>query len=187
MSVSEIVYLSFSAKINQATTEGLLDACAELANRKTSTIYLMLSTLGGSVINGITLYNTLRALPLKLITHNMAAVNSVGNVVFLAGDERYACPNATFMFHGVGFDVKEQTRFEERRLKEKLESVLSDQRKIGAVIAERTSLQPKEIGALFRQAVTRDPEYARTKGIIHGIRDVEIPPGSTIRQLSFER
>jgi ATP-dependent protease ClpP protease subunit len=117
----------------------------------------------------------------------MAAVNSVGNVVFLAGDERYACPNATFMFHGVGFDVKEQTRFEERRLKEKLESVLSDQRKIGAVIAERTSLQPKEIGALFRQAVTRDPEYARTKGIIHGIRDVEIPPGSTIRQLSFER
>src|SRR5258705_13380029 len=98
----DTVYLSFSAEIVPFTTESLLAACANLANAGVKNVYLMLSTPGGSVSHGITLYNTLRAMPFNLVTHNVGGVNSIGNVIFLAGAERYACPNATFMFHGVG-------------------------------------------------------------------------------------
>ena len=70
-------------------------------------------------MNGLNLYNVLRALPTKLITHNVGNVDSIGNAIFLAGVERYACPHSTFMFHGVGFDAPANSRFEEKNLRER--------------------------------------------------------------------
>jgi ATP-dependent protease ClpP protease subunit len=83
----------------------------------------MISTPGGSVMYGMNLYNVLRAFPIKLITHNVGNVDSMGNAVFLAGEERFACPHSTFMFHGVGFDFNGQFRLEEKLCKEKLEAI----------------------------------------------------------------
>ncbi len=185
--IPEVVYLSFSAEVNVSTTEILLAAATQFATRGVKTINLLLSTAGGQVTSGITLYNTLRALPIKLITHNMGSVNSVGNVVFLAGEERYSSQNATFMFHGVGFEVPSQTRFEQKNLRERLDSLIADEKKLGEIIADRTSLTPQEVNQLFLEAVTKDANYARSKGIIDEIRDVQIPPGSAVQQLVFKR
>lgn len=183
----DTVYLSFLAEINQLTTESLLAACVNIANAKIKTVYLMLSTPGGAVTNGIAIYNTLRALPFKLITHNVGGVNSIGNVIFLAGEKRYCCPNATFMFHGVGFDVTTPARFEEKTLVERLDSVQADQRKIGTIIAARTKLPAEEIARLFLQAVNRDPDWAKTHGIIDDVREVQIPIGAPVQQFVFKR
>lgn len=101
----ERIYVSFSAEINPNTTEALIALCANHANQGVKEIYLMMSTPGGTVMNGLNLYNVLRALPVKLITHNVGNVDSIGNAVFLAGEERYACFHSTFMFHGVGYDM----------------------------------------------------------------------------------
>ena len=186
--VEKITYVSFSAEISQKTTESLLAVCADLANKGVDTVYLMMSTPGGRVDNGMTLYNVLRAMPFKLVTHNVGAVNSIGNVVFLAGEERYTVPNATFMFHGVGFDTDRPTRFEERLLLERLDSIQADQRKIAAVIEERANFpDDKEIAALFLQAATKDPAYALERGIVHDVRDIQIPRGAPVVQLVFQR
>jgi ATP-dependent protease ClpP protease subunit len=48
----------------------------------------MLSSPGGHVMLGMNLYNVLRALPIKLTTHNVGNVDSIGNAVFLAGNPR---------------------------------------------------------------------------------------------------
>jgi ATP-dependent Clp protease protease subunit len=185
--VANTTYVSFSAEINQPTTEALLGVCADLANRKVDIVYLMLSSPGGSVMCGLTLYNVLRAMPFKLITHNVGNVDSIGNCVFLAGTERYCCPNATFMFHGVGFDVSGTVRFDEKLLRERTDGVQADQRRIAAVIRERAKIDPDELDKLFLEAVTRDPSYALSRGIIDEIRDVQIPKGAPILQLVFKR
>lgn len=183
-----ITYVSFSSEVNQQTTEALLAVCADLANKNVDTVHLLLSTPGGSVLNGITIYNVLRSMPFKLITHNVGSVNSIGNVVFLAGAERYSVPNATFMFHGVGFDVKQETRFEEKLLKERLDSIRADQNKIAAIIRDRAGFaNDEEVAALFLEAATKDPAYALERGIIHEIRDLQIPRGAPIVQLVFKR
>ena len=180
-------YVSFSAELIPKTTESLLGVCAELANKGIDEVTLLLSTPGGNVMSGFTAYNMLRAMPFKLITHNVGNVDSIGNVVFLAGEERYACPNVTFMFHGVGVDVTQQRQLEEKGLKERLNSLLADQSRIGAVLVERTAITQDEAGELFLEAQTRDPDFALEKGIIHDIRDVQIPKGTTIHQLVFQR
>ena len=181
-------YVSFSAEVNPTTTEGMLRAAAELAQQSFEVVHLLLSTPGGSVMHGITIYNMLRAMPFKLVTHNVGAVNSIGNVIFLAGEDRYACPNSTFMFHGVGFDVKAGARFEEKLLRERLEGINADQAQIASIIEQRAGFTgPDEVKELFLEAQTKDPTYALAKGIIHDIRDVEIPSGAPIFQLVFQR
>ena len=184
----DLVYVSFIAEINATTSEGLLNACTTLSNKGTKTIYLLLDTPGGQVDNGIAVYNVLRALPAKLITHNVGSVNSIGNVVFLAGEERYANPGATFMFHGVGAIAKKDMRLEERNLIEQLDNVRAGQKKIGRIIEERGSFSDgKEIEDLFLQAATKDAQYAKDRGIIHEIREAKVPSGVPILQLVFKR
>lgn len=181
-------FLSFTAEINPTTTEGLLRACTELVQQGFGVVNLLLTTPGGSVANGVALFNLLRSFPFKLITHNVGAVNSIGNVVFLAGEERYACPNSTFMFHGVGFDVTAGARFEEKILRERLDAITADQAQIANIMEQRASFaSPTEIKELFLEAVTKDPAYAKAKGIIHDIRDVKIPAGAPVFQLVFQR
>jgi len=183
----KMVYISFSAEIVPKTTEALLGVLAQQANEGVKKVCLMLSTPGGSVMNGINLYNVMRAMPFHLTTHNVGNIDSIGNAVFLAGEERYSCPQATFMFHGVGFDINQGIRLEEKLLRERLGSLMADQTRIGDIIKERTNLDPTEIKKLFLEAQTRDAAYARANGIIHDIRDVKVPSGTPVLQLVFQR
>lgn len=181
------VFVSFSAEINPSTSEALIAAMAACANQRVRQVHLLLSTPGGSVMNGMNLHNVLRGVPFELVTHNVGNVDSIGNMVFLAGKRRYTVAQATFMFHGVGFSVGNQMRLEEKTLRERLESLLSDQQRIGAIIAQYSTLSAEEIAGLFLQAQTMDAQWAVDKGIVHEIRDVQIPAGSPIISLVFQR
>lgn len=179
------VFVSFSAEINASTTESLIATMAQLVNQGVQEVHLLLSTPGGSVMNGLNLYNVLRALPIKLVTHNVGNVDSIGNAVFLAGQERYACPHSTFMFHGVGFAANGQ--MDERSLRERLDGVLADQRRIGSIIEERSSLPHDAVAALFVEMQTKDAAYAVGVGIVDGVKDVQIPAGCPVVSLVFQR
>ena len=180
-------YLSFSAEIIPQTAETFLGACAKLCNDGADEIYVLLSSPGGSVMNGLNVYNVLRGLPCTITMHNVGNVDSIGNMIFLAGDRRLSCAQATFMFHGVAFEAPTRMQFDEKLLRERLDSVLSDQERIGSVIVERTNLTQEEVKRLFLEAVTRDSQYALKQGIVHEISDVQIPKGQSVHQLVFQR
>lgn len=180
-------YLSFSAEIMPQPTEQLIAAAATLTNQGATEIHLLLSTPGGSVMHGITIYNTLRALPVKLVTHNMGNVDSIGNVIFLAGQERFACPNSTFMFHGVGRDVGAGIRLEDKMLREALDSIDADHRRIGSIIGQHTALDEAQVVELFAEARTKDAVWAEGVGMINGIREPQIPRGVPVHTLVFTR
>ena len=137
--------------------------------------------------SGVALYNTLVAMPFNLTMHNIGSVNSVGNVIFLAGESRYATSKATFMYHGVGFDVKGPMRIEEKFLTERLDSILADQSRMGKIITERSSISDPEIASLFRAQTTVDSSWAKDNGVIEDIRDFNISPGSPVVNLVFQR
>lgn len=181
------VYVIFTAEINPSTSESLIATMTQCANQGVKEVYLVLSTPGGTVMNGLAIYNVLRGMPFKLTTHNAGNVDSIGNAIFLAGETRYAAPHSTFMFHGVGVDAGAGVRLEEKLLRERLDSILADQKRIGAIIQERTQLTAEQVEALFREAQTKDAAYAASTGIVDEIRDVQIPSGSSIVSLVFKR
>lgn len=180
-------YVIFSAEINASTAESLIATMAKLANQGVAHVYLALSTPGGAVMNGLNLYNVLRAMPFKLTTHNVGNVDSIGNSVFLAADTRYAAPHSTFMFHGVGINVGSGSRLEEKVLRERLGGLLADQKRIGAIIEERSQLTTEQVQALFLEAQTKDAAYAASVGIVQEIRDLVIPKGAPVISLVFQR
>lgn len=184
---AELVYISFSAEITTTTTESLIGVMSECTNKNVKKVYLLLSSPGGSVMSGLNLHNVLKGMPFELTTHNVGNVDSIGNMVFLAGDKRYACQNATFMFHGVGLSLKQNTRLEEKFLKERIEQISTDNKRIGNIIAKRSKLKDDEIGLLFLQASTMNAKDALSGGIIHEIRDVNILRGNPIISLVFKR
>jgi len=182
-----VVYVSFSAEIIPSTTESLIAVMANCANMQVQQVYLLISTPGGSVMNGMNLHNVLIGMPFELVTHNVGNVDSIGNAVFLAGKKRYATYNATFMFHGVGFTSSPNQRFEEKDIRERYLSILSDQKRIGDVFTKYTRITSEETELLFREAQTKDVSFAIDKGIINEVRDVQIPAGCPVVSLVFNR
>ena len=63
--VPETVYVTFNAEITPNSAEGLLAVAANCATQKVKTVYLAISTPGGDVMQGMTLYNVLRGMPLN--------------------------------------------------------------------------------------------------------------------------
>jgi len=173
-----VAYINFHAPINQSTVQQLMATCGQLLKEGKNELYLMLSTPGGRVDSGVTLYNLLRAIACELTTHNMGNIDSIGNAVFLAGKTRKACTHSTFMFHGVGFDIHQ--RFEEKNLREGLDSILADQRRIGDIIADRTRIPKTRAMQLFRDARTKNANDALKYGIVHEVSDLQIPTDSQI-------
>jgi ATP-dependent protease ClpP protease subunit len=185
--ITDTVYVSFSAEIIPKTAESLIALLSSLANQKVPHVYLMLSTPGGAVMSGLNIYNVMRGFPFELSVHNVGNVDSIGNAIFLAGARRYACAHSTFMFHGVGFDIQSPIRLEEKFLRERLDAIDADQRRIGSIIEERTQLDSEKVKSLFLEAQTKDATFAIGCGIVHEIRDVQIPPGGPVVSLVFQR
>jgi ATP-dependent Clp protease protease subunit len=180
-----MLYVNLSAAINQPTSQGVMSFLTEQVNKGEKEFYFLFASPGGAVRDGINLYNFLRSLPAKIIMHNIGVVDSIANVVFLAAEDRYANPVSSFLFHGVGFDITQSARLEEKDLRERLTTIQRDQRLIAEVIAERTKLEQEEIMGMFLEAKTRTPNEAREVGIIQDVKSASIPKGSQIITLRF--
>lgn len=178
-----MIYVKFSSPINPQTSQVLMNFLSEQVNRGQKEFYFLISSPGGSVNDGIVLYNFIRALPAKIVMHNIGIIDSIATVIFLASDERYANKNSSFLFHGVGMDIPQAQRFDEKSLKESLIMIERDQKNIANIISERTQLKENEIEEMFFRAKTKHPQEAKEVGIINEIKEAAIPDGNQIVSL----
>lgn len=180
-------YVSFSAEINPSTTESLINGMANLHNNNATEVHLLFSTPGGSIMNGFNLYNVLRAFPFRLIVHNVGNVDSIGNVIFLAGTDRRAAPHSTFMFHGAGFDMAAATRLTEPLLRESIASLAADHKRMAEVFNQHTTLSIEDAVALFKEASTKDAAWASAVRFTQTTSEPQIPVGIPVHSLVFNR
>jgi ATP-dependent Clp protease, protease subunit len=172
------VYLAFSMNITPQNVSKLLMECANWSNQGIQEIHLFFGSFGGNVAAGIHAYNVLRSLPLRLVTYNTGNVDSIANIIFLAGEERIAVPHATFMFHGVSFDFPGPLHIDRPWLNDKLDSINADHKKMASIINDRAAFENvDEILMLFSTQATRDADYALAKGIIHKIEQAKVTIG----------
>ncbi|MCY3745083.1 MAG: ATP-dependent Clp protease proteolytic subunit [Acidobacteria bacterium] len=166
---NKCVYVFFSAPITPQSVDTLIEAVSHTVATGCREIYLVFSTVGGSVADGIRLHNYLRGLPCRLTVHGIGNVDSIGITVFVAADKRYAAPHVRFLFHGVGMEHP-KGRFTEKMLLEMLGTIQKDQARISDVITDRTKITPSEMEDFFRKAATQDTTFALSKNVIEEIR-----------------
>lgn len=72
---------------------------AALAEITASTIKVRLNTPGGSVFDGVAIFNALRQHPARIETHIDSLAASIGSIIALAGDTVEMAKNAYLMIH----------------------------------------------------------------------------------------
>ena len=174
------VFIYFNAPIIPETARNLMGAVLSSQQYKPERIYIAMSSQGGHVDSGISIHHFLKGLPIEIVTHNMGSVDSIANILFLAGTTRYAATNSSFMLHGVSFGVAKDTNISSSQLHEILSGMKGNERRIAGILAANAKLTDDEITGLFGQGESKDPEFALEKGIIHGIRELSIPKGAII-------
>lgn len=73
----------------------------ELAAIDADELHVRINSEGGSVADGLAIYNALRrfASKAKVITHNDGIAYSIASLIFMAGDERHQAENSLLMIH----------------------------------------------------------------------------------------
>jgi len=176
-----IRYINFAHTIDEKQANFLMQNCSEsFFMDKSHILYLIISSTGGSVDHGITLYNFFRALPCIVYTHNIGTIDSVANIVFLAGDIRYAAPSARFFIHGVFWAPPGNQFFPLAQVNEYYSRLEYDAGRIRNILRERTLLTDERISELYLSGESLSPESAKEVGIVSEIADLMIQEGCAL-------
>jgi ATP-dependent Clp protease, protease subunit len=172
-------YIVFIAEVNTVTTGKLRTAITDAANSGND-IYLLISSVGGNVTEGLNISAFMRTLPVGITTHNIGQTDSIANVIFAAGKTRYANTNASFLFHGVLMTYQNQS-FIESQLEEQYKIVKRLRENIAAVFAAYCGITVADAESLMVSGATiLGAQEALVKLIVHGVSDAAIPPNSNV-------
>ena len=180
--------IKFFAPVVEQSTNDLMRVIDDAINKNVQEIILLISTLGGSVFHGLSVYNYLRGLPIKkLTTHNFGSVDSIGVVIYCAGKERYSSPQARFLIHGVSANFDGKFSLEEPQLEERLKGLRIDIENIAKVISANIGKETKEVTKAMLDRTTLNPEQAKEWGLVHDIKNELFPAGSQIVSISLKQ
>lgn len=178
--MAQTLYIDYYGMISEKNVNTFMQVISGLiAEKSPDEIYLLFSSSGGSVTAGLTMFNYINSLKgnAKFIIHNIGTVDSIANVVFMAGDDRFACANASFLYHGITWSLN-AGNYSDSQLNEYINSNKTSNKKITDIISSNSKLTEAEILSYFLQGDSKDADFAIDKEIIHEIKDPEIPKGS---------
>lgn len=155
----------FLCPVNVSTVSVLQDQCLKaLANGATS-INLHISSSGGETTAGFTAYNFLKSLPVPITTHNISNVESIANVIFMAGSVRKANPLSRFLLHPLHWGFNGQV--DHSRLTEWSACLNDDFKRFTDILELETNgiKTHAEWGDIITSATVASPESAITMGM----------------------
>lgn len=126
----------FTAPINSHTCGQLIDKCTQAIQQGADELVIKIATMGGECSYGFSLYNFLISLPVPVRTHNLGTVESMGNIIFLAGVKRTACHYSKFLFHPFHWTLNGAV--DHARMSEYAMSLDYDLELYASIVAERT-------------------------------------------------
>jgi ATP-dependent protease ClpP protease subunit len=181
--VQKEIYIQLCDIISEQTIKSLMNLIINEIAKGVNHFVILLSSPGGNVFWGLTAYNFLKGVPAQIDTHNMGSIDSIAGVLFCAGQKRYSVPHGRFMMHGVGFDVPQGVRFDEKSLDERMKALKMDAENIVGVIAANTGKTEDEIRKALYEGTVLNPEQAVAFGLVHEIKTELFPTGAKVVQI----
>lgn len=182
---NEKFYIKFFAPVIPETVAALMQIVDAKIRDGKKELGLLISTPGGDVFHGLSAYNFLKGSPIKVITHNFGSADSIGAVLYCAGEKRYSVPQARFLIHGVVCNFHGNASLEEKQLEERLKGLKIDMGNIARVIAETTGQNHKKIIRDMMNRTTLYPEEAIKYGLVHEIKTDLFESGAEVISIQF--
>ena len=164
-------HIKFFANVDESTIKALVSNLEQQLTAGVRRFVLLISSGGGTVFHGLSAYNYLKGIPAEVVTHNFGSVDSIGVVIFCAGDRRYSVPHARFLLHGVSAQFPQGAALEEKQLEERLKGLKIDTKNIAGVIAANCAKSEEEVHQAMLERTTLNPEQAVAWGLVHEIKE----------------
>jgi ATP-dependent Clp protease, protease subunit len=176
----KIKHLIFHGPINDKTANKLLASCLDSIKSNYQSIYISISSGGGLNESGSVIFNFLKSSPIPITTHNIGVIDSIANVVFLAGTNRYCCEDTSFLIHGTTRTFNKEQSLTQWQLIETINALSNDQNKMAEIILKNTKIEKNELTSWFLKGETITPERAVSLGIVTEVRPVPTFTDSSI-------
>jgi ATP-dependent protease ClpP protease subunit len=183
----ETIYINFFDGIDPTKVNKFINFTVGAINQyDPKEIYYLISSGGGDVDSGFTLYNFLISLQSKIqiSMHNIGTIDSIANVIFISGQKRYAAPNASFLYHGIVINFN-AGGYARTILKENLSRLDGMEARMATTISKHSKLTEDELKNFFQQGEGKDVNFALSKEVIHEIKIPEVPRGFVHLAMSF--
>lgn len=166
-SINQILFrnriVTIIGEINQKTTKTTVEQLLALSSESDDPITLLLSSPGGHVESGDSIYDLIRFIraPVKIV--GTGWVGSIAILIFLAADKkhRYCLPNTRFLIHqpsggilGDASDISIQAG-----------ELIKIRKRINKIIAERTGKTQKQVNS----DTERDYWMSATESLKYGL------------------
>jgi len=170
--------INFAGSLNQATSDGLRNICLQALHQEAREIRLNLACEGGSSFHGFALYGFLRALPVPLVTHNLGSIESMGLIVYLAGQKRLVSPHGRFLIRPLSLRAPATPEIDLGALRVHHDSLDDDLERLAKIFDQQTQGGRECLDV--RQHLA-GPEKrlagpaAVTYGVAHAIEEASLP------------
>ncbi|MDN3235478.1 MULTISPECIES: ATP-dependent Clp protease proteolytic subunit [unclassified Pseudomonas] len=168
--------INFTGPINSTTCGQLIEKCSNALQQDASSLLIKIATMGGDCSYGFSMYNFLVSLPIPVHTHNLGTVESMGNILFLAGRHRTACRHSKFLIHPFHWSL--HGAIDHARMSEYAMSLDYDLDLYAEIVMERTAGASERMDIRnYLKASPRilNPAAALATGMIHAVDDVAMP------------
>jgi ATP-dependent Clp protease protease subunit len=169
------LYIRFMAPVIPTTIAQLFQLFDHATQTRAERVHLLLSSPGGSVFHGLSVYNYLKGAPFDTHTYNFGSVDSIGIIIFCAGSRRLCVPHARFLIHPVQLSFQGNVQFDEKQLDENLKGLKIDQENIARVIADTAGKPLHKVEEDMIGRTTLSPQQAKDYGLVHVIESVLFP------------
>lgn len=177
----EEVYATIAGGIDTQMVQKIFQAGATAVNGGVKMLHLLIHSMGGSVADGIALYNYLHNLPLKLTTYNAGSVSSAAVLIFLAGQTRRSSESANFMIHRTGIAPNPMSNA--IQLQSLVDSLVADDVRTEKIYREYIKM-PDDKWKLHEQTnLFITAKEAVDFALIHEIADFKPPTGAQLFNL----
>ena len=166
----ETVYIRYFGPIDDERVKKLLTTLEQKLKERRERFVVLISSPGGSVFQGISVYNFLKGIPAEVVTHNFGSVDSIAVCLYCAGTKRLCVPHARFLIHGIGFDAPAGARFDEKLLGERIANLKNERETICRIIADNTRKKLEDVEQDMFKGITLTSEQARDYGLVHEIK-----------------
>jgi ATP-dependent protease ClpP protease subunit len=189
-----IVCVNFHGPIGPPQTTKLRNVICNAANDrdqngnyKFDQLYLYMSSVGGSLDDGMSLFGLIRSLRIGVTTINTGVVASVAILPFLAGAVRIAMPHSLFHFHDFEWNyaaAHNLTRLEFQDHTQFLNAIRDVTFKL---LKENTLLTDESLKELqlLSIPVVKDATFAKERGIVEEVKDFPVPEESVIVNVDY--
>jgi ATP-dependent Clp protease protease subunit len=173
------IYVVFCGAIDQNSTQQFFKGLVGATTQDVKQIHILFQSTGGTVSDGIALYNFFRSLSVELTLYNAGQVSSAALTAYLGAKNRKVSEYASFMIHRT---TSPAIALEGRKLRAMTESVFLDDERTEAILRKHL-VMPDEKWAALEHNLWLTAKDAVKYGVADEIAEFAPPLGTRLFKL----